>query len=173
MGVYEIVPQPKGRKVVGSKWVFRIKHGPDGNVKKYKAHMIAQGFTQVEGLDFNETFAPITKFSSFHTILILAAEHNLEFHKMDVKAAYLNGVLKGEIYMEPLPGLEVPEGMVFHLIKAVYGTKQGGRVWYLNIKKTLEEMCYRRLLALHSDAKREVPEIPEITENPEVPIIGL
>ena len=74
--------------------------------------MIAQGFTQVEGLDFNETFAPITKFSSFHTILILAAEHNLEFHKMDVKAAYLNGVLKGEIYMEPLPGLEVPEGMV-------------------------------------------------------------
>jgi len=129
MGVYEVVPQPKGRKVIGSKWVFCIKHRPDGNVEKYKACVVAQGFTQVEGLNFNKTFTPVTKFSSFHTILALAAEHNLEFHQMDIKVAYLNGVLEEEIYMELPLGLKVPEGMVFHLIKAIYSTKQGGRVW--------------------------------------------
>jgi hypothetical protein len=69
---------------------------------------------------------------------------------MDVKAAYLNGVLKEEIYMEPPPGFDVPEGMVLHLIKAVYSTKQGGRVWYLDVKETLEEMGYVRTSADHA-----------------------
>ena len=65
MGIYETVPRPKDRKVVGSKWVFRIKRGPDGNIQKYKAHIIVQGFTQVEGLDYDQTFAPVAKFASF------------------------------------------------------------------------------------------------------------
>jgi hypothetical protein len=61
MGVYEIVPRPKGRKVVGSKWVFHIKRGPDGEIQKYKARVVVQGFTQIEGMDYDETFAPIAK----------------------------------------------------------------------------------------------------------------
>jgi len=130
--------------------VFCIKHRPDGNVEKYQARVVAQGFTQVEGLDFNKTFAPVAKFSSFCTILALAAKHNLEFHQMDIKAAYLNGVLEEEIYMELPSGLKVSEGMVFCLIKAVYSTKQGGQVWYLNIKKTLKEMGYQCTHADHA-----------------------
>ena len=64
MGVYEVVPRPKGRKVVGSKWVFWIKRGPDGAIQKYKARVVAQGFTQIEGIDYDETFTPVAKLSS-------------------------------------------------------------------------------------------------------------
>jgi hypothetical protein len=128
MGVYEVVPCPKGRKVVGSKWVFRIKRGPDGEIQKYKARIVAQGFTQIEGVDYNETFAPVAKFASLRVILAIAAERDLEVQQMDVKSAYLNGELKEEIFMEPPPSFDVPDGMVLRLVKAVYGTKQGGRV---------------------------------------------
>lgn len=106
MGVYKLVPRPKGQNVVGSKWVFRIKRGPDGTIQKYKARVVAQGFTQVEGVDFDETFAPVAKFTSLRIILALAAELN----------------------MKPPPGFDAPDGMVLKLVKAVYGTKQGGRV---------------------------------------------
>jgi len=115
MGVYDVVPWPKGRKVVGSKWVLRIKHGPDGQVQKYKARIVAQGFTQVEGLDYNQTFAPVVKLSTFRAILAIAVQQNLTIHQMDVKAAYLNGKLKEEIHMEAPPGLEIPKGMVLRL----------------------------------------------------------
>jgi len=115
MGVYDIVPWLKGHKVVGSKWVLCIKHGPDGQVQKYKAHIVTQGFTQVEGLDYNQTFAPVVKLSTFRAILTIAIQQNLTIHQMDVKVAYLNGKLKEEIHMEAPPGLEIPEGMVLCL----------------------------------------------------------
>jgi len=115
MGVYDVVPQPKGHKVVGSKWVLRIKRGPDGQVQKYKAHIVTQGFTQVEGLDYDQTFAPVVKLLTFRAILAIAVQQNLTIHQMDIKAAYLNGKLKEEIYMEAPPGLEIPEGMVLCL----------------------------------------------------------
>src|SRR6266702_6193689 len=142
MGVYEVVPQPCGKNIVGSKWVFCIKRRPDGTIQKYKARVVTQGFTQVEGVDFDETFAPVAKFASLHAILALAAELDLEVHQMDVKSAYLNGELKEDIHMKPPPGLDIPEGMVLKLVKAVYGTKQGGRVGYENIRETLKMMGY-------------------------------
>jgi hypothetical protein len=150
MSVYEVVPRPKGKNVVGSKWVFRIKRGPDGAILKYKARVVAQGFTQIEGVDYDETFAPVAKLASLHTILALAAELDLEIHQMDVKSAYLNGELKEEIYMKPPPGFDVPDGMVLKLVKALYGTKQGGRVWYENIRNTLNSMGYERTEADHA-----------------------
>lgn len=162
MGVYEVVPRPKGRKVVGSRWVFRIKRGPDGAILKYKARIVAQGFTQIEGVDYDETFAPVAKLTSLRVILALTAEHDLEVHQMDVKSAYLNGELKEEIYMEPPPGFSTPEGMVFRLVKAVYGTKQGGRVWYEDIRGTLEEMGYRHTEADHAVFIRTTDSFPSI-----------
>jgi hypothetical protein len=150
MGVFEVVPRPKGRKVVGSKWVFRTKRGPDGEIQKYKARVVAQGFTQVEGIDYDETFAPVAKLSSIRTFLALAAELDLEVHQMDVKSAYLNGLLEEEIYMEPPPGFDIPEGMVMKLVKAVYGTKQGGRIWYDEVRSKLEVMGYVRTSADHA-----------------------
>ena len=126
MSVYEVVLCPTGQKVVGSKWVFHIKRGPNSTIQKYKAHVVAQCFTQIKGVDYDKMFAPITKFASLCVILALAAKRDLEVQQMDVKSAYLNGELKEEIFMEAPPGFDVPEGMVLHLIKAVYGTKQGG-----------------------------------------------
>ena len=146
MGMYKIVPRPKGRKVVGSKWVFRIKRGPNGEIQKYKARIVAQGFTQIEGVNYNEMFTPVAKFASLCAILALAAEHDLEVQQMDVKSAYLNG----EIFIEPLPGFDIPKGMVLRLVKAVYGTKQGGRVWYEEIRNKLGTMGYQRTKVDHA-----------------------
>ena len=126
MGVYNVVPRPKGCKVVRSKWVLCIKRGPDSQVQKYKACIVAQGFTQVKGLNYDQTFIPVVKLSTFCAILTIAVQQNLTIHQMDIKAAYLNGKLKEEIYMEAPPGLEISEGMVLQLNQAVYGTKQGG-----------------------------------------------
>jgi len=89
-------------------------------------------------------FAPVAKLASLRAILMLAAEQNLEIHQMDVKSAYLNGNLEEEIFMAPPPGLEVPNGMVLCLKKAVYGMKQGGWVWYEDISGTLKLMGYQR-----------------------------
>jgi hypothetical protein len=162
MEVYKVVPRPKGRKVVGSRWVFCIKRGPDSAILKYKACVVAQGFTQIEGVDYDETFTPVAKHTSLCIILALTAEHNLEVHQMDVKSAYLNGELKEEIYMEPPPGFDTPEGMVFRLVKAVYGTKQGGRVWYEDIRATLEAMGYHHTEADHAVFIRTIDGIPSI-----------
>ena len=101
-------------------------------------------------MDYNETFAPVAKLSSLQTILVIAAEYDLEVHQMDVKCAYLNGELEQEIFMELPSGFDAPSDMVFWLRKAVYGTKQGGRVWYKNVKKELESMGYTCTKADHT-----------------------
>ena len=150
MEVFEVVPRPANKKVVGSKWVYREKRGPDGKIQKYKARVVAQGFTQVKGVDFDKTFAPVAKLSSLRAILAIAAELDLEVHQMDVKAAYLNGKLEEEVYMEPPPGFGIPEGMVLKLNKAVYRTKQGSRIWYKNVKAELESMGYMCTEANHA-----------------------
>jgi reverse transcriptase-like protein len=150
MGVYSVVPRPQGCKVVGSKWVFHIKCGPDGTVQKYKARLVARGFTQIEGVDYNEMFAPVAKLTSLRMILTLSNEHDLEVHQMDIKSAYLNGALKEEIYMEPPLGFNLPDGMVLKLTKAVYGMKQGSRVWYKDIRETLRQMGYKHTKADHT-----------------------
>jgi len=148
--VHDVVPWPKGQKIIGSKWVFCIKQGPDGSIQKYKARIVAQGFMQVEGVDFDQTFAPMAKFSSLRTIFALAAEHDLKLHQMDVKAAYLNANLKEDLYMQPPPGFEVPKGYVLKLKKGMYSIKQGGHVWYKDMQGTLLELRYTCTEADHT-----------------------
>jgi len=150
MGVYDIVLQLKGCKVVRSKWVLHIKCGPDSQVQKYKACIVTQGFTQVEGLDYDQTFAPVVKLSTFRAILAITVQQNLTIHQMDVKAAYLNSKLKEEIYMEAPPSLKIPKGMVLQLNRVVYGTKQGGQVWYKDMCGTMAEMGYMQIEADHA-----------------------
>jgi hypothetical protein len=142
LNVYNVIPQSKGQKIISSKWVFHVKRGLDRTIQKYKARLVAQGFIQVKGIDFDQTFAPVAKFSSLCTIFALAAKHNLEVHQTDVKAAYLNADLNEEIYMEAPPGFDIPEGHVLRLKKGVYGTKQGGRVWYIDFSRTLSTLGY-------------------------------
>jgi hypothetical protein len=92
--VWEIVPRPKSKDVVYSKWLFKIKHAADGSIEKYKARFVARGFSQKEGIDYEETFAPVTRYISIKTIIALAAKMKWKLHQMDVKTAFLNGVIE-------------------------------------------------------------------------------
>ena len=107
-GTWSDVLRPAGKNVVGSKWVFKLKRKADGSIDKYKAHLVAQGFTQIHGIDYFSTYSPVAKLASFHAILALAARHNWEIESFDFNGAYLNGTLDEgeEIYMQPPPGYE-------------------------------------------------------------------
>jgi hypothetical protein len=119
-----LVPLPKDKKPISCKWVFKIKHGVDGEVERYKVRLMARGFTQTFRMDYNETFTPVTKFVSIRCILALPTIEDMEIHQMDVKTAFLNGDLEEEIYMEQLEGF-TPEGehLVCKLHKSLYGLK--------------------------------------------------
>lgn len=122
---------PSDRKVIRSKWVFRAKKGADGAMEKFKVHLVTKGFTQVEGVDYNKTFVPVVKFTSLQMLLALAAEMDLEIHQLNVKTAYLNGILDEELYLEPPEGFKPSDTtIIWKLNRSLYGLKQAGRVWY-------------------------------------------
>jgi hypothetical protein len=137
---WSLVPLPKGRKPISCKWVFKIKHGVDGEVERYKARLVARGFTQTFGADYNETFAPVAKFVSIRCILALAAIEDMEIHQMEVKIAFLNGDLEKEIYMEQPEGFtQEGEHLVCKLHKSLYGLKQSPKAW--NQKLDAFQVC--------------------------------
>jgi len=146
---WDIVPIPKGRKLVRCKCVYRTKYASDGNVERNKARLVAKGFSRVEGIDYNETFSPVAKMNSIHLVLSLVASHKWEAHQMDVKSAFLHGDLQEEIYMEqPLGYVQNDSSLVFHLKKSLYGLKQAPRVWYAKMDKILIDIRFSRC---HSD----------------------
>ena len=135
---WDLVPLPKGRKLVRCKWVYRTKYGPDGKVDKHKARLVAKGFSQVEGIDYTETFAPVAKMNSIFLVLSLAASYKWEVHQMDVKSAFLHGDLHEEIYMEQPPGfIHNNSSLVCRLKKSLYGLKQAPRAWYAKMDSLL------------------------------------
>jgi hypothetical protein len=97
---WDLVPLPKGRKLVRCKWVYRTKYASYGSVERHKAQFVAKGFSQVEGIDYNETFSIIDKMNSIHIVLSLATSHKWEVHQMNVKSTFLHGDLHEEIYIE-------------------------------------------------------------------------
>ena len=107
--VWELVDLPPNRKAIGNKWVLKIKRRADGSIDKYKARLVAKGYTQMQGVDFLETFSPVVRFDSIRVILAIVAHLDLELHQMDVKTAFLNGELDEEIYMDQPIGF-VTEG---------------------------------------------------------------
>ena len=97
---WDLVQLPKGKKLVGCKWVFTPKYNSDGSLERYKARLVAKGFTQEEGIDYTKTFSPVSKKDSFRVVMALVAHFDLELHQMDVKTAFLNGDLEEEVYMK-------------------------------------------------------------------------
>lgn len=150
-GTWTLVPLPPGRKAIGNRWVFKIKHKADGSIDRYKARLVAQGFSQKEGVDFNETFAAVAKFSSIRVLLSIGAYQDLEIDQMDAITAFLNGDLDEEIYMEQPEGFVVPgqEHLVCKLNKSLYGLKQAARQWYKKIDRALRKLGFKRLEADH------------------------
>ena len=105
-GTFQLVKLPPGRKAIGSRWVFRVKRNADGSIERYKGRLVAKGFSQRPGFDYNETFAPTPKWASIRAILALAALEDLELESVDISSAYLNGELKEEVYMKQPEGFE-------------------------------------------------------------------
>lgn len=145
MKTWVLVPRKPDMKVVRSKWVYRIKRDAAGNIDKYKARLVAVGCSQVEGVDYFETFSPVVKLTSLRILLALGLNERMVMRQLDVKTAYLHGKLDETVYMEPPLGCPGTDGKVCLLKKALYGLKQSGRMWYLTLDDVLRKQGYRRL----------------------------
>jgi hypothetical protein len=144
--VWEIVPRLKRKDVVSSIWIFKIKHDVDGSIEKYKERFVAHGFSQKEGIDYEETFSPVARYTSIGTIIALATKMKWKLHQMDVKTTFLNGVIEEEVYIEQPQGFEV-EDMKTHvckLKKALYILKQAPRAWYGRIDSFMTSLGFTK-----------------------------
>ena len=123
--VWEVVPRLKDKLVVSSKWIFKTKNLADGNIEMFKARFVAQGFSQKEGIDYEETFSPVAIYTSIKTILALASEMKWKLHQMDVNTTFLNGVIEEEVYIEQPLCFETHDKKthVCRLKKELYGLK--------------------------------------------------
>ena len=123
---------PKGAKAIGCKWVYKTKRDSLSNIERYKKRLVAKGFTQNEGIDYTETFSPVSKKDSLSIILALVAHVDLELQQMDVKMAFLNSDLEEEVHMKLPEGFSSMEGehLICKLKKSIYGLKQASRQWY-------------------------------------------
>ena len=145
--VWELVkhPDPRKHNIIGTKWIYRNKQDENGLVVRNKARLVAQGYTQVEGIDFDETFAPVARLEAIRILLAYANHHDITLYQMDVKSAFLNGKLEEEVYVAQPPGFEDPKhpDKVFRLNKALYGLKQAPRAWYDTLKEFLMKKGFK------------------------------
>ena len=141
-----MVPRPQDKAVVTLKWLYKIKHAIDGSAEKYKARFVARGFSQKEGIDYDEIFAPASHYTTIHSIIALAASQGWNLHHMDVKTAFLHGSIKEEVYVEQPEGFEIhdQESHVCKLKKALYGLKQAPRAWYERVDSYLMKLGFTR-----------------------------
>ena len=144
---------PPGHKAIPSNEVLKYKRGPDGNVNSYRVRIVAGGHRQVHGVNYTETFSSAAKMPTVRVILANAAVQDWEIDHVDVKSAYLNAPLKETVYMKPPRGVLKPgqEGKVCRLLKGLYGLKQAGRGWYLEMSKVfLKDLGFQRSAIDHS-----------------------
>ncbi|GJX80265.1 retrovirus-related pol polyprotein from transposon TNT 1-94, partial [Tanacetum coccineum] len=139
LDVWELVPPPDSAMIIALKWIYKVKLDEYGDVLKNKARLVAKGFRQEEGLDFEESFAPVARLEAIRIFIANAASKNMTVYQMDVKTAFLNGELKEEVYVHQPEGFVDPERPhhVYRLKKALYGLKQAPRAWYDTLSKFL------------------------------------
>lgn len=134
---WKIEELPKGKNAIKTKWVFCTKNGVNGEILRYKARLVAKGYSQIEGIDYQETFAPVVRYTSIRILLSYAAHMNLKITQMDAVTAFLNGYLSEEIYIEQPEGYADGTGRYCKLIKSIYGLKQSPRVWNETLNEAL------------------------------------
>lgn len=141
---WHLVPPQKGRNVIDCKWVYKVKRKADGSLDRYKARLVAKGFKQRYGIDYEDTFSPVVKAATIRIVLSLAVSRGWSLRQLDVKNAFLHGVLEEEVYMKQPPGYEKKSmpNYVCKLDKALYGLKQAPRAWYSRLSTKLSELGF-------------------------------
>ncbi|KAK6122665.1 hypothetical protein DH2020_043593 [Rehmannia glutinosa] len=144
--VWELVPCPPSQTIIGTKWVFRNKLDDQGNIVRNKARLVAQGYCQEEGIDYDETFAPVARLEAIRILLAYSCFKNFKLYQMDVKSAFLNGIIQEEVYVKQPPGFEnfSKPNDVYKLKKALYGLKQAPRAWYDRLSSFLLQNGFTR-----------------------------
>ena len=142
-GTWTRVARPMRQPLVSAKWVFQIKRRPDGAIDRFKARLVARGFTQRPGIDFNETYAPTVNAASLRLLLAIATSRKWHVHHADVSNAYLNGVLNEKVFLSPPEGLDTGSA-VLRLNKGLYGLKQSGRVWSDTLSRHMTKIGFSR-----------------------------
>ncbi|KAI3669130.1 hypothetical protein L6452_40354 [Arctium lappa] len=143
--VWRLIPPPKGKTVIGTKWVFKNKKDEAGVVVRNKARLVVKGYCQ-QGIDYDETFAPIARIEAIRIFLAYATHKNFTVYQMDIKSAFLNDVLHEEVYVAQLEGFIDPHhpDHVYVLDKALYGLKQAPRAWYETLTKFLLASAFKK-----------------------------
>lgn len=143
---WELVDLPKNRKAISLKWVFKMKKDPSGKIIKHKARIVAKGYVQKHGIDYEEVFAPVARIETVRLILALTGTNGWKVHHLDVKSAFLNGNLEEEVYVLQPQGYEKKEepNKVLRLPKALYGLKQAPRAWNACLDRHLKSIGFTR-----------------------------
>ncbi|CAI7899110.1 unnamed protein product [Closterium sp. NIES-54] len=147
---WELCELPPRKKVISSKLIFRHKYGPDGELTRYKSRLVAKGFQQTKGKDFDEICASVGKGTTLRVMLRTAANRGWRIKQMDITTAFLNGIILEELYMLQPEGLDDGSGRVCRLKKAIYGLKQAPRAWYHKLEETLLAGGFKKSECDHS-----------------------
>jgi hypothetical protein len=150
-GTWSLIDLPPGRKLIGVKWMFKVKRDEHGVVSKHKACLVVKGYAQHHGIDYDEVFAPVARLDSVHLLIVLTTHERWEVHHMDIKSVFLNGDLQEEVYVEQLTGFIIAgkEHRVLKLKKALYGLHQAPRAWNVKLDGTLLSLGFQRTPLKH------------------------
>jgi hypothetical protein len=148
MGTWKLIESPPNAIPIANKWVYIKKHDQLGKLIKYKARLVAKGYAQRPGYDYVETFSPVVRMETVRAVLALTVKNKYKIQQMDIKGAYLNGILKEKVYMKQPEGYDDGTGRICELIKTIYGLKQSGREWNHKLDTKLKNLHYT---CLYSD----------------------
>jgi hypothetical protein len=147
-GTWVLEEPPPGVNIIGFKWVFKAKKDAAGIIARFKAHLVAQGFSQIDGVDYDDTYAPVAQLPSSRAIIAMANRLSLELHQVNIKGAYLNGELNDNevLYMQHPPGYKPRDAgtCVLRLRKTLYGLKQSGRCWYQKLSSIFDSLKFSK-----------------------------